>query len=99
MIHPTEIVNGFVRGLHQRTDSNIQEQVLHLPQTERASTVLINQLVEAVGRSQLANLQGTQLVTTGHTRHMAASATETILMIVGQVQTQSIFSTDTPSTP
>ena len=56
MFQPMELVNSYVRGLHEATRERIQEQVQRLPLKERADLVTVRQIAAAEGRAQRALL-------------------------------------------
>ena len=56
MFQPMELVNSYVRGLHEATRERIQEQVRRLPLKERADLVTFHQIAAGEGRAQRALL-------------------------------------------
>ena len=52
VFQPMELVNSYVRGLHEATRERIQEQVRRLPPKERADLVTVRQVAAAEGRAQ-----------------------------------------------
>lgn len=57
VFQPMELVNSYVRGLHEATRERVQEQVRRLPQKEPTSLVSVRQLASAEGRAQRASLR------------------------------------------
>ena len=57
VFQPMELVNSYVRGLHEATRERIQEQVRRLPLKERADLVTVRQIAAAEGRAQRALLR------------------------------------------
>ena len=57
VFQPMELVNIYVRGLHEATRERIQEQVRRLPLKKRADLATVRQIAAAEGRAQRALLR------------------------------------------
>ena len=61
VFQPMELVNSYVRGLHEATLKRIQEQLKCLPLKERADFLTVRQIAAAEGRAQRAFLRPTSI--------------------------------------
>lgn len=79
---PSELVNAYVRGLHEATRERIYEQVRHLPAKDRTNIVVIRQMASAEGRAQRAQVLRATTATTNTRsgRPLKPSATATMLL-------------------